>query len=108
MAVADLVEILRTEREDIVPLTGAALCVGAGLPGGAALAETLRQRSGLSSEAPAGDFGAVCREIERLAGLRTLQGLAADAISSAELTPTPSLMAVSRLLATPIRYRRAR
>jgi hypothetical protein len=95
MAVADLVEILRAEREDIVPLIGAGLCVEAGLPSGSALAQALRERSGLSSEVPAGNFGAVCGEIERLADLRTLQDLAAEAIASAELTPTPSLMAIS-------------
>lgn len=95
MAVSDLVPLLTQEREDIVPLIGAGLCVEAGLPSGAELAEILRQNSHRQLAAPQGDFGAVCREIEQAAGLPTLQELAAEAIRSAAVAPTPSLMAIA-------------
>jgi SIR2-like domain/HEAT repeats len=95
MAVSDLVPILAQEREDIVPLIGAGLCVDAGMPTGAVLAENLRQRSGLELEAADGDFGAVCREIEEKVGRGTLQQLAAAAVETVELVPTPSLKAIA-------------
>jgi hypothetical protein len=95
MAVSDLVPVLAREREDIIPLIGAGLCVEAGLPTGAALAEAMRERSRLSLAAPQGDFGAVCREIEQMAGLTALQELAAETIGSAAVAPTPSLMAIA-------------
>lgn len=95
MAVSDLVPVLARDREEIIPLIGAGLCVEAGLPTGATLAEILREHSRLRLAAPEGDFGAVCREIEQVAGLKTLQELAAEALESAAMTPTPSLMAIA-------------
>ena len=95
MAVSDLVPILAHEREDVVPLIGAGLCVEAGMPNGAVLAEGLRRRSGLKLEAAEGDFGAVCREIEEKADRGTLQQLASVAVEAVELVPTPSLKAIA-------------
>ena len=93
---SDLAPLLAREREGIVPLIGAGLALEAGLPSAAALAETLRERSGLGIDAAPGDFGAVCRGIEQVAGIRELQRLAAAAITAFEITPTSSLAAIAR------------
>lgn len=95
MAVSDLVPVLAEWREEIVPLVGAGLCVDAGLPIGSALAETMRARSRRNLGAPRGDFGAVCRELERTVGLGDLQQLAAEAIEAVTPSPTASLMAIA-------------
>jgi hypothetical protein len=96
MAVSDLAPLLAREREGIVPLIGAGLALEAGLPTAEALAEALRERSGLEVDAAPGDFGAVCRGIEQAAGVRELQRLAAAAITAFDVTPTSSLAAIAR------------
>lgn len=95
MPVSDIAPLIAQEHDDIVPLIGAGLGVAAGLPSADELGEVLRERTGLEIEA-AESFGAVCREIERLADLNELQRLAGEAIRTFKPDPTSSLMAIAR------------